>query len=133
MTSRSSHRYAPLSTTRPLADIPYESDDEVDLKRRAIQPDHPPVDLHRAPPQSSAPAPPIGVAVSSAVLVVAGVCLLVLVTGGVGVKAAVAVRALCGVVGGFLLLSGAYTLYAFAYHASMRLESGGYVFPSYSR
>ena len=135
MSSRPSPTYAytPLRS-RPLTDIPYESDEEAELKRRAIRPDHPPVDIRRRPPaRSSAPAPPVGVAVSSGVVVVVGLCLVLMGLDGFWVRVGAGVlRVVCGVVGGFCVVSGSYTLYHCLYHGALQHE-GGYLFPSYHR
>ena len=138
MASKSTYTYTPLTTTappRPLADIPYESDDEVDLKRRAIPLQHPPTDLHRTPAIPRAPSPPAGVALSSVVLVCVGLWMM-----GVGMGMGwgwgwmrgmwlIGRWAFAGV-GGFLLVSGAYTLYQWTFSNVTRYE-GGYLFPSY--
>lgn len=133
MSGRASHRYAPLPT-RPPVDIPYESDDEADLRKRSIPSvDHPPTDMRRfAPPPP--PSPPVGVALSSLVVLSVGLGLLVLMAGmGSGwVKVGGGMRVLCGVVGGFLSLSGGVTLFNYCTHGKRQYE-GGYLFPSYER
>ena len=135
MASRTTSAYSYTSLLkRPLADIPYASDDEVDLTRRAIQRDHPPVDIQRrVAARMVAPAPPVGVWVASGVVVVLGVWLVLVGSGVGGLRlAGVWARLGCGLVGAFCSVSGSYTLYASVYNDQMQHE-GGYRFPSYHR
>ena len=134
MPSQSSYTYTAVGS-RPLADTPYESDDEAALKRRAIRSDHPPTDIHRTASRFNAPPPPAGVIFFSAVVVCAGFLLVALGLGwGWGSMRVVwvALRWLCGGTGAFCVVSGSYTLYESVFHDATRYE-GGYLFPSYNR
>jgi len=137
------HRYQPLgesslplpsSTTRPLVDSPYESDEEEELKRRQHNPiDHPPVDINpRRPSHRQSAQPPIGVAASSVVVLLAGIVLVLFGMGVISMSYGIVLRSSVGLIGMFCIVSGGYTLWNWVYN-SVIAHDGGYLFPTFSK